>query len=178
MTNIVYIGASLDGYISSSDGSLDWLSSVPNPDENDLGFSEFMERVDAIVMGRVTFETVLGFGLGWHYPIPGIVLSTTLESVPEAIAEQVQLAKGSPAEIMELAKQRGFHNLYIDGGNTIQRFLQEDLIDELIVTEIPILLGGGERLFGNLDQSLMFDLVSSEILLDQMVKKHHRRKRN
>jgi len=82
MSNIVYIGTSLDGYISAPDGGLDWLSYVPIPEGDDLGFSEFMKRVDAVVMGRKTFETVLGFGAGWHYPRPGIVLSSTLKSTP------------------------------------------------------------------------------------------------
>ncbi len=79
MSNIVYIGTSLDGYISAPDGDLDWLSYVPIPEGDDLGFSEFMDRIDAIVMGRKTFETLLGFGVGWHYPKPGIVLSSTLK---------------------------------------------------------------------------------------------------
>ncbi len=65
MSNIVYIGTSLDGYISGPDGDLDWLSYVPNPEGDDLGFSEFMDRVDVVVMGRKTFETLLGFRLGW-----------------------------------------------------------------------------------------------------------------
>ena len=178
MTNIVYIGTSIDGYISSADGSLDWLNTVPNPEGDDLGFSQFMERVDAIVMGRHTFETVLGFGLGWHYPIPGIVLSTTLETIPEEFAEHVQIASGLPEQIVHLAEQRGFNNLYIDGGNTIQRFLQADLVDEMIITELPILLGGGDRLFGSLEGHLLFDLVDTEVLLGHMVKKHHKRRRD
>ncbi len=177
MSNIVYIGTSLDGYISSPDGSLEWLNSVPNPEGSDLGFSKFMERVDAIVMGRLTFETVVGVGRGWHYPKPGIILSSTLSSVPEEFADHVLLANGSPSAIVQLAHQQGYRNLYIDGGNTIQNFLREDLIDELIVTELPILLGGGDRLFGTIEQQLMFELVSTEILLGQMVKKHHRRRR-
>ena len=168
----------MDGCISSPDGTLDWLDSVPNPEGDDLGFSQFMQRVDAIVMGRITFETVLGFGLGWHYPIPGIVLSSTLDSAPEEFAKHVQFANGSPSEIVQLAKRQGFENLYIDGGKTIQRFLQEGLIDELVITEIPILLGGGDRLFGTLEEQLTFDLVDTEILLDQLVKKHYRRKRD
>ena len=151
MSNIVYIGTSMDGYISAPDGSLDWLSYVPIPEGDDLGFSEFMERVDAVVMGRKTFETVLSFEMGWHYPKPGIVLSSTLKTVPEGFADHVQLASGTPSEIVQLAKKQGFENLYIDGGTTIQRFLREDLIDEMIITEIPILLGGGDRLFGELD---------------------------
>jgi dihydrofolate reductase len=178
MSNIVYIGTSLDGYISAPDGSLDWLSYVPIPEGDDLGFSEFMDRVDAVVMGRKTFETVLGFGMGWHYPKPGIVLSSTLKTVPEGFADHVQLASGTPSEIVQLAKKQGFKNLYIDGGTTIQRFLREDLIDEIIITEIPILLGGGDRLFGELDQFLGFELIDTEVLLKQLVKRRYQRKRD
>jgi dihydrofolate reductase len=178
LSNIVYIATSLDGYISAPNGGLDWLSFVPNPTEDDLGFSKFMDRVDAIVMGRVTFETVVGFGSGWHYPIPGIVLSSTMKSAPEGFADHVQFANGSPKEIVRIAYEQGFENLYIDGGETIQRFLSEDLIDELIVTEIPILLGGGDRLFGKLDQELTFEFLGTEVMLGQLVKKHYRRKRS
>jgi dihydrofolate reductase len=177
MSNIVYVGTSLDGYISARDGGLAWLEYVPNPEGSDLGFFEFMKRVDAVVMGRKTFETLIGFGVGWHYPNPGIILSTTLQSVPKEFADHVQLASGTPGQIVELARQQGFENLYIDGGNTVQRFLREDLIDEMIVTEIPILIGGGARLFGELDRHLGFELLGTEVLLGQLVRKHYRRKR-
>ena len=178
MSNIVYIGTSLDGYISAPDGNLDWLNYIPVPEGNDLGFSEFMDRVDAILMGRKTFETVLGFGMGWHYPKPGIVLSSTLKSAPEEFADHIQFANGAPSEIVQLARKQGFENLYIDGGTTVQRFLREDLIDELIITEIPLLLGGGDRLFGELDQRLEFELVDTKVLLNQLVRKHYQRKRD
>lgn len=178
MSNIVYIATSLDGYISAPDGKLDWLSYVPIPEGDDLGFSEFMDRVDAIVMGRITFETVLGFGSGWRYPVPGIVLSTKLKSAPEDFADHVQFASGTPSEIVQLAKEQGFEDLYIDGGKTIQQFLQEDLIYELIITEIPLLLGGGNRLFRELDQRLEFELVDTDVMLNQLVKKRYRRKRD
>ncbi|MDX1561951.1 MAG: dihydrofolate reductase family protein [Gammaproteobacteria bacterium] len=177
MTNVVYIGTSLDGYIAAADGSLDWMSYVPIPEGNDLGFAEFMARIDAVVMGRKTFETLLGFGVGWAYPKPGIVLSSTMTSAPAEFSDHVQFANGTPAEIIALAKSQGFENLYVDGGRTIQRFLRDDLIDELIITEIPILLGGGERLFGTLDQHLGFELVESKVLIDQLVRRHYRRKR-
>ena len=130
MANIVYIGASLDGYISGPDGDLGWLEYVPVPEGDDLGFSDFMDRIDAVVMGRKTFETLIGFGVGWHYPKPGIILSSTMTSAPKAFADHVQFASGTPGEIVKLAKSRGFENLYIDGGVTIQRFLRDDLIDE------------------------------------------------
>lgn len=177
MTNIVYIGTSLDGYIAPEDGSLDWLGTVPNPEGDDLGFGEFIQRVDAVVMGRLTFEVVQGFGIGWHYPVPGIILSSTLKKLPRDFEDKVSLTRGSPKEVMAFAKEKGYQNLYIDGGTTIQGFLRADLIDEMIITEIPILLGGGDRLFGSLDQQLKFELVGTNILLDQMVKRHYKRER-
>jgi len=172
LTNIVYIATSLDGYIADRDGGLDWLSVVPNPTGDDLGFARFMWRVDAVVMGRVTFQTVAGFGGGWPYPVPGIILSTTMTTAPQGFANHVQFASGSPAEIVAAARQQGYRTLYIDGGQTIQRFLQADLIDELILTEIPVLLGGGDRLFGQLDHQIGFELLETQTLLDQMVQRH------
>ena len=177
MSNFVYVGASLDGYISGPGGALDWLDYVPTPEGDDLGFSAFMDRVDAVVMGRHTFETLIGFGVGWHYPKPGIILSSTMASAPEEFADHVQFAHGTPTEIVELARRQGFDDLYVDGGVTVQRFLRDDLIDELIITEIPILLGGGTRLFGPLDRRLGFEHVETTVLLDQLVKRRYRRKR-
>lgn len=178
MSNIVYIGTSIDGSIASPDGSLDWLASVPNPTGDDLGFAEFIERVDAVVMGRHTFETVIGFGSGWQYPIPGIILSATLSELPEEFAGQLTLMSGSPAEVVRFAEDLGHKDLYIDGGQTIQRFIAVDLIDEMIITEVPILLGGGDKLFGTHEQHLMFELIESEVLLNQMVKRRYRRVRD
>ncbi len=177
MTNIVYIGTSLDGYISSADGNMDWMNTVPNPEGSDLGFSQFMDRVDGVVMGRRTFEAVVGFGFGWPYPKPGIVLSSTLATAPADFKAHVQFANGSPPEIVQEAKKQGMNNLYVDGGITIQRFLHHDLIDELIITEIPILLGGGDPLFGSLETNMVFELVGTEVLLHQLLRKHYRRSR-
>ena len=122
---------------------MDWLDDIPTPEGNDLGFSDFVARVDALVMGRITFETLVGFDVGWPYPVPGLILSSTVNSAPNQFADHVVFASGTPREIVDLAREKGYSNLYIDGGKTIQRFLRVDLIDELIVSEIPTLLGGG-----------------------------------
>ena len=177
MSNIVYIATSLDGYIAGPEGNLDWLNYVPVPQGNDLGFANFIAGIDAIIMGRKTFETVVGFGMGWTYPVPGLILSSTENTAPEGFKEHVTFAKGTPDKIINLAKAKGYSNLYIDGGKTIQSFLQAGLIDELIVSEIPVLLGGGEQLFGELNKQLNFELVGSEVLLHQIIKKHYRIKR-
>ncbi|MFT5699927.1 MAG: dihydrofolate reductase [Desulforhopalus sp.] len=91
MKNIVFIGTSLDGYIADKDGGLDFLSSVPNPDHDALGFPEFIDSIDALLMGRKTYETVLGFGGQWPYTKSVFVLSNTLTSLPEHLQDKVEL---------------------------------------------------------------------------------------
>ena len=183
MTNYVYIGTSIDGYIADANEGIEWLECVPNPEGSDLGFFEFISQVDAVVMGRNTYETVIGFGQGWTYPVPGIILSSTLDALPDEFSDQLHLFSGTTQEVISHAKSYGFNNLYIDGGLTVQQFLHEDLIDELIITELPILLGAGIPLFANNSfggdgQHLQFELVAHEVLLDQLTKRHYRRKRD
>ncbi len=177
MKNIVYIATSLDGYIADRDGGLDWLHSIPNPDHSDFGWAEFMAGVDALVMGRTTFETVCGFDCDWPYNKPVFVLSNTLTEIPENYQDKAELVSGALPEIINTLNKRGFENLYIDGGKTVQSFLTEDLIDDLIITQIPVLLGGGSRLFSDLPAHQAYELVNSEVLLGAMIKNHYRRVR-
>ena len=174
--NIVFIARSLDGYIAGKNGELDWLHAIPNPDNIDMGYNSLMEEIDAIVMGRTTFETVLGFGIEWPYTKHVVVLSHSLQAVPAALEGKVSLASGSPEEVLEKIHAKGFHKLYIDGGTTIQHFLRADLIDELRITTIPILLGGGFPLFGDLSEPLEWEHIKSEVFLGQVVQSHYRRK--
>lgn len=175
--NIVFIAKSLDGYIAGKNGNLDWLHSIPNPEGVDMGYNRLMEEVDAIVMGRTTFDTVLGFGIDWPYTKHVFVLSNTLQEVPANLEGKVSLLKGSPQQILDQIHERGYHNLYIDGGRTVQHFLQADLIDELRISTIPILLGGGFPLFGDLASPMEFEHVESMVYLNQIVQDHYRRKR-
>jgi dihydrofolate reductase len=175
--NSVFIATSLDGFIADRNGGIDWLHSTPNPNNDDLGYAAFTNTIDALVMGRTTFETVCSFDIDWPYTKPVFVLSTTLTKVPENLKEKVFLIKGTLQEILAQIQQEGFHKLYIDGGLTVQNFLKEDLIDELIITVIPIVLGGGFRLFGDLPKELNFELVASKTLLNQLQQTHYRRKR-
>ncbi|WP_434361120.1 dihydrofolate reductase family protein [Parasalinivibrio latis] len=174
MANIVYIATSLDGYIADREGGLDWLMSVPNSDNSDFGFAEFMSGVDALVMGRNTFETVVGFGQ-WPYEKPVFVVSNSLESIPESHIGKAFLIKGAPEDIVRELHGKGFYNLYIDGGRCIQGFMAEGLIDDLIISTIPVVLGGGVSLFGELPALQHYDLVSSEVLVNAIVKSHYKR---
>lgn len=176
--NIVFIARSLDGFIAGKNGELDWLHSIPNPDNDDMGYQALMDEVDAILMGRTTYQTVLGFDCPWPYKKHVFVLSNTLKEVPEDLAGQVTLLSGSVHSILEKIHAKGYNTLYIDGGRTIQQFLQEDVIDELRLTTIPILLGGGFSLFGDLKKPLEFEHVKSEVFLNQIVQDTYRRKKN
>ncbi len=177
MANIVFVGTSLDGYIADREGGLDFLQTVPNPDGIDFGFSQFMEGVDAVIMGRKTYETVMGFGGAWPYSKPVFVLSSTLVSVPAGVKGKVEIVNGPLREVVTRLNEKGVARLYIDGGNLIQGFLAEDMIDELIVTQVPILLGGGVSLYGRLPNHLEFELVKTEVLLETMIQSHYRRKK-
>lgn len=174
--NIVFIAKSLDGYIADKNGGLDWLHSIPNPDHIDMGYESFIHHIDALVMGRTTFEAVCDFDIDWPYSKPVFVLSRTLEMIPEKYKDRAELVKGSLTTIIKEINQRGYSRLYIDGGATIQSFLKEDLIDELIITTIPVLLGGGALLFSELPKELEFKHVESKVFLDEIVQNHYQRK--
>ncbi len=175
--NTVFIARSLDGYIADKNGGLDWLSSVPNPEHLDLGYEKFIKDMDAIVMGRTTFEMVCSFDIQWPYHIPVFVLSSSLKSLPEEFEDKAEIVKGPLSAILEVIHKKGSSQLYIDGGVTVQNFLKEDLIDELIITTIPILLGGGVPLFGELPKEMEFEHVESVLFLDAIVQDCYRRKR-
>jgi dihydrofolate reductase len=177
MPNIVYIATSLDGFIARENGDLDWLMEIPNPDNNDYGFSSFMERIDGIVMGRKTFETVISFK-EWPYTKPVFILSNSLTRVPDGYEEKAEIVNGDLRGIVESLNERGFETLYIDGGKTIQSFLKLDLIDEIIITKVSIILGSGIPLFGKTDSQITLELLSSEILSKDLVKCTYVRKRS
>ena len=142
----VFIATSLDGFIARSNGALDWL---PASGGEPHGYDEFMATVDALVIGRKTYETVLAFPT-WPYGEKRVVvLSTrTLARAPsEAVVEQMS---GAPADILSRLASSGIRHVYVDGGITIQRFLRAGLIQRLIITRIPVLLGEGIPLFGDL----------------------------
>jgi dihydrofolate reductase len=176
MTNFVFIATSLDGFIAAADGGIDWLVDFPNPDKNDYGFAEFTQKIDALVMGRNTYEKVLTLN-EWLYPMPVFVLSHSNPEIPAALKDKVTIIKGEPKEVVEVLNRRGYANLYIDGGKVIQSFLREDLIDELIITTVPILLGDGIPLFGKIPQMLNFQLIKTESYRSSLVKCHYARAR-
>jgi len=160
----VFIAASLDGFISKVDGSIDWLNAANDlvPEGEDLGYRQFMSSVDALVMGRNTFEQVLTFGEWPYESTPVVVLSRRLDSLSEDLPATVSLTDEDPAELVQRLSAEGMKKLYIDGGITVQSFLAAGLIDEITITIIPILLGEGKPLFGPLPADIELELVESK----------------
>ncbi len=154
----VFIATSLDGFIAREDGGLDWL---PADGGEPHGYNEFIATIDAIVFGRKTYETVLGFGSWFYGKMPVIVLSTTLKELNAPEGAVCDLMAGPPEEIVARLAQRGFKHLYIDGGVTIQNFLRAGLIQRVVITRIPVLLGSGIPLFGPLPHDIRFEHVST-----------------
>ncbi len=158
----VFCGLSLDGFIARPDGALDFLEGDGSAEMGDHGYEAFMAGIDAIVMGRNTFEVVLGFG-NWPYVKKVFVLSSGQVdlSIARAQGADVELLNAPPEEVVRQLAERGHRSLYIDGGGTVQRFLRAGLIDRLIVTRLPVLIGQGIPLFGPLDQDIRLRLLSS-----------------
>ena len=153
----VFIATTLDGFIARANGDLDWL---PPGGGEPHGYDEFMATVDALVIGRKTFETVLTFDMWPYGERPVFVLSTRpLPSAP--FGAVVERMSGPPAEIVSQLAARGVRHVYVDGGITIQRFLQAGLIQRLIITRIPVLIGAGIPLFGALQRDIALRHVAT-----------------
>src|SRR4029079_18773830 len=132
MRTFVYIGTSLDGFIARKDGDIDWLVQFAN-DEAIGAYKEFIHKVDAIIIGRGTFEKVLSFPT-WPYEKEVFVLSTSIKQGPYIKRENVNVLSMKPRELLKHLSDKGFLSIYVDGGKVIQDFLKEDLIDELIIS--------------------------------------------
>ena len=144
-----FIATSLDGFIARLDGGLDWLSSV-EVEGQDYGFAAFMKTVDALVMGRKTFEIVRDFP-EWPYGEKTVaVLTQNPQALQPTLPKQVIVLPPDPEAVIAHFADQGAKHLYIDGGQTIRGFLARGHLNRLIISRIPILLGQGIPLFGSL----------------------------
>ena len=157
MKAFVFIGTSLDGFIARANGDLDWL---PAGGGEPHGYDEFIASVDALVIGRKTFETVLAFDT-WPYGQKPVFVLSTRTLPPAPLGATVESMSGPPADIVSQLEARGIRHVYVDGGITIQRFLQAGLIQRLIITRVPVLLGTGIPLFGPVPHDIILKHVGT-----------------
>ncbi len=159
MTVSVFVGTSLDGFIARRNGDFDFL---PPGGGEPHGYNEFIASIDAIVIGRNTFEKVLTLG-PWHYGDKRVVvLSSRPVDLSAARGGVVEQMAGPPAEIVAKLAATGAHHLYVDGGITIQEFLRAGLIQRLIITRVPVLIGDGIPLFGALPRDIRLRHVATK----------------
>ena len=175
MKTTVYVGTSLDGFIARKDGDIDWLVKYQNKEVHD-SYYEFISRIDAMVIGRGTFEKVITFP-EWPYEKKVFVLSTSLKQIPGTLNEKATLIAMKPAVLLNYLSDKGFSNIYVDGGKVIQSFLKEDLIDELIISKVPVLIGNGIPLFDYLNTDLQFKHIHTQVSSNGLVRSYYERKR-
>ena len=166
----VFVGTSVDGFMARVDGALDFL---PPGGGEPHGYVEFIASVDALVIGRNTYEIVLAFD-EWPYgDKPVFVLSSKpLRDAPAGAV--VERMSGEAGDIVSQLAARGYEHLYIDGGITIQQFLRAGLIQRLIVTRVPVLIGAGVPLFGPLDRDIRLTHVATHQYASGLVQSEYR----
>lgn len=155
----VYIAVSLDGFIARENGELDWLPGADGEDisqapQEDYGYAEFTSQIDCMVMGRGTFEKVKTFS---PWPYEGqrlIVMSESLETIPAGFEGKIELSAETPMELASRLGAEGIKHIYLDGGMLVQSFIRAGLLDDMIITRIPILIGTGKPLFGALERDI------------------------
>lgn len=173
VTASVFIATSVDGFIARSNGDLDWLPSPEGNDGEDFGYGSFMQTVDTIVMGRGTYEKVLTFG-AWPYGKHKVIVLTTRPVPAPPESANVDTMSGDPREIVRALAESGAKSLYVDGGVTIQRFLDAGLIQRLILTRVPVLLGEGLPLFGRLRHDVNLVHVDTRYWPNGLVQSEYR----
>jgi dihydrofolate reductase len=155
----IYVAATVDGFIARSDGTIDWLEH--DSKGQDYGWEAFRQSIDALVLGRRTYEQVLGFGVDWPYHgLATSVWSRTLtnDDIFAALAgEMVEVSALPPVALFDELVGRGLQSVWIDGGKTLQAFLAEGLVDIITVTRIPMLIGQGMPLFDGLPSDVYLE---------------------
>jgi dihydrofolate reductase len=163
----VFIATSVDGYIARENGGLDWL---PAGGGEPHGYDEFIATVDAIVIGRKTFETVLEYD-SWPYEQkPVVVLSTTLREAKVPKGAICEVMAGHPRDLVARLEARGIRHIYVDGGRAIRGFLEAGLIQSLTITRVPVLLGSGVPLIGALPRDIRLEHLATRSYTSGLVK--------
>jgi dihydrofolate reductase len=173
-TGHIFIATSLDGLIARSDGSIDWLER-PGLETEDHGFEEMMASVDGLIMGRGTYEKVLEFG-EWPYEKPVIVLTRSLKAadIPKHLQNKLRFSVLPPKELMDELAAMGWKRAYVDGGKLIQSFLAAGLIEDMVITRIPVLIGTGRALFGAVPKDVELEHIETQSFKSGLVSSRYR----
>ncbi|MFZ4582383.1 MAG: dihydrofolate reductase family protein [Paludibacter sp.] len=159
---ILYIASSIDGFIARENGSLDWLDNLPNPDSIDHGYNELLADIDTIIMGRKTYEVLLGFGFDWPY----------LNKKTYIVSRNTELIISTPNTFLVNDELSAFtHQIklsnskncwLVGGGELVHFYLNNNLVDKIIISIAPVILGVGIPLFVGKSTESKWTLVDVE----------------
>ncbi|KAI9142425.1 dihydrofolate reductase [Paraphysoderma sedebokerense] len=157
------MATSLDGYIADANGSVEYLDSVQDPNE-DYGYQQFMAKIDTLVIGRKTYETTLSFPGPWPHTGKHVIVLTHQPNMKCPKSDDVEFFSGDVKQLSDKLLKQSVKNVYIDGGNIIRQFLKARLVDEITVSLIPVLLGDGIALFKGITEESFgkLNLLSSK----------------
>jgi len=172
----LYIATTIDGFIARENGSLDWLFALPNPGKLDYGYNEFFKGIDRVVMGRSTYEEILGFGVDWPYADCKSFVFTSDKSYEVKTKNTEVLHEINSESIGKIRTGSALGTWVVGGGKLISAFLEMQLIDEMILSVIPVILGKGIRLFPNKPRETRFELKNAEVFQTGVVNLWYLRK--
>jgi len=159
---VLYIATSLDGYIARPDGSLDWLTSIPNPEQKDYGYANLLESIETIIMGRKTYQEIIGFGIDWPYSDYQTFIVTSDHQLEVQTPNTHLLTKNISETIPELKNNSSKDIWLVGGGQLIQTFLNEGLLDKMILSVIPKIIGAGIPLFSSPIKESCWHLIETK----------------
>ena len=176
-TGSVFLGMSVDGFIARLDGDIGWLTGGADPDGppddgegGDFGFAEFVAGIDALVMGRATYDVIAPFPQWPYQGKPVHVLSTTLA----LDADPRMTVHRSFEEALEAVTAAGYRRVYVDGGRTVHQFLRAGLVADLTLSRVPVLIGSGHTPFGELAADILLEHVRTRTFAGGMVQSTYR----
>ena len=178
----VFIATSVDGFIAKNDGSVDWLHTAGKPnavlaEKEDMGMAEYMASIDCLIMGRKCMEMIASMNLTaeqWPYGNTRIiVLSNTVKNAPANLKEKVEMYSGDILELIAKLETEGHQHAYVDGGATIQAFINLKLINEMTITQVPVLLGEGKPLFGKTFKDIKLENAKVHAYPNDFIQMHY-----
>lgn len=171
----LYIATSLDGYIATPDGGLDWLENFPNPDQLDYGYADFYANIDTVIMGRATYEIINGFGIDWPYANCASYVVTAQNDYPITTPNTQRLHTPLRQALLDLQQNAQKNVWLVGGGKLVASVLAEGLIDDLLLTVIPTLIGDGILLWEKGIPTTTFELVEATSFETGVLQLHYRR---
>ena len=178
----VYIATSVDGFIAKKDGNVDWLHTAGNlqadmGENADMGMGAYMASVDCLIMGRKCMQMISSFNLTdeqWPYGETRIiVLSNTLKTAPDNVKDKVEMYAGDLNQLISKLESEGHQHAYIDGGTTIQAFINLQLINEMTITRAPVLLGEGIPLFAKTEKDIKLTKAHSITFANDFIQEQY-----